>query len=81
MERQVLEMMLLGKTRTEIAAELFISIRTVNFHVSNVYCKLDVHNQMQLVIVAMNHDLHPLFSTAGEWQQMERPRDAPCDAA
>jgi len=47
-EREVVEMVLAGKTNREIEAELFISINTVKNHISNVYRKFGVKNRIQL---------------------------------
>ena len=36
-----------GKSSQEVADDLFISRRTVDFHLDNVYRKLDVRNRVQ----------------------------------
>ena len=66
MERQVLDLVLTGKTRPEVAETLFVSKRTIDFHLAHIYQKTQVRNQMELVIVAMNHDLHLLFHCADD---------------
>jgi DNA-binding NarL/FixJ family response regulator len=38
-----------GGTNREIAAELFLSPKTVEFHLRQIYAKLDVHSRAQLV--------------------------------
>jgi DNA-binding CsgD family transcriptional regulator len=38
-----------GGTNRQIAAELFLSPKTVEFHLSRIYAKLDVHSRAQLV--------------------------------
>lgn len=56
-EREVLKLMAEGKTNQEIADELFIAMKTVKVHVSNVLGKLDVQDRTQAVIYAFKHDL------------------------
>jgi DNA-binding NarL/FixJ family response regulator len=42
-EREVLTLVSQGRSNDEIAAELFLSVRTVERHLANVYTKLDLH--------------------------------------
>ena len=37
-----------GMTNREIAAELIVSVRTVEYHLGNVYSKLDLRSRNQL---------------------------------
>lgn len=46
-----------GKTNQEIADELFIAVKTVKTHVSNLLSKLEVQDRTQAVIYAFKHDL------------------------
>jgi NarL family two-component system response regulator LiaR len=46
-----------GKTNQEIADELFIALKTVKTHVSNLLSKLDVQDRTQAVIYAFKHKL------------------------
>ncbi|MFG6113911.1 response regulator [Halobacillus sp. MO56] len=46
-----------GKTNQEIADELYIALKTVKVHVSNILGKLEVHDRTQAVIYAFKHDL------------------------
>ncbi|WP_210470647.1 response regulator transcription factor [Sporosarcina sp. 6E9] len=46
-----------GKTNQEIADELFIAVKTVKTHVSNLLSKLEVQDRTQAVIYAFQHDL------------------------
>ena len=41
-----------GKSNTEIAAELFLSVATVKTHISRLLDKLDCRDRAQLVVVA-----------------------------
>jgi DNA-binding CsgD family transcriptional regulator/signal transduction histidine kinase len=53
-EREVLELMVGGMRNREIAERLFITIRTVKFHVSNILHKLDVQSRAEVIILAHN---------------------------
>ncbi|QHE52638.1 response regulator transcription factor [Pontibacillus sp. HMF3514] len=56
-EKEVLKLMTEGKSNQEIADELYIAMKTVKVHVSNVLGKLEVHDRTQAVIYAFKHDL------------------------
>ncbi|MDQ0256503.1 NarL family two-component system response regulator LiaR [Evansella vedderi] len=56
-EMEVLMLMTKGKTNQEIADELFIALKTVKVHVSNILSKLEVHDRTQAVIYAFNQEL------------------------
>lgn len=56
-EREVLLLMAEGKANQEIADELFIALKTVKVHVSNILSKLDVEDRTQAVIYAFKHSL------------------------
>lgn len=49
-EREVFEILLQDKTTKEIAAELFISEKTVRNHISNTIQKLGVKGRAQAVV-------------------------------
>ncbi|WP_280769792.1 response regulator transcription factor [Salipaludibacillus daqingensis] len=57
-EIEVLRLMTEGKTNQEIASELFIALKTVKVHVSNILSKLEVHDRTQAVIYAFNEKLY-----------------------
>ena len=48
-----------GLTNPEIGSRLFISRRTVETHLSNVYRKLDITNRTMLVSALGAHDRYP----------------------
>jgi two-component system, NarL family, response regulator LiaR len=56
-EMEVLLLMARGKTNQEIADELFIAVKTVKVHVSNILSKLGVQDRTQAVIYAFKHSL------------------------
>jgi DNA-binding CsgD family transcriptional regulator len=51
-EREVLELMIAGLRNRDIASRLFISERTVKFHVSNILAKLQVGSRTEAIAVA-----------------------------
>jgi len=61
-EREVLQLLAEGLSGERIAARLHISPRTQRNHVANILAKLDVHSQLQAVILALRNDvvaMHP----------------------
>ncbi len=46
-EIEVLLLVMDGKSSKEVAAQLYISRRTVEYHLASVYGKLEVNNRMQ----------------------------------
>ena len=56
-ERQVLRLLALGLSNDEIAAKLFITKRTVQNHVSNIYGKLNLDSRAEAVLYAIRHEV------------------------
>lgn len=56
-ELATLELVVIGLTNQEIAERLFVSIRTVTFHLNNIYTKLGARNRVEAVTIALEHDL------------------------
>lgn len=56
-EMEILLQMAQGKTNQQIADELFIALKTVKVHVSNILGKLEVNDRTQAVIYAFKHNL------------------------
>jgi ATP/maltotriose-dependent transcriptional regulator MalT len=56
-ELQVLRLVAAGKTNKVIAAELFVSKKTVDRHVSNIFNKLDVPSRAAATAYAYEHEL------------------------
>jgi NarL family two-component system response regulator LiaR len=56
-EMEILLLIAEGKSNQEIADELFIALKTVKTHVSNILSKLQVQDRTQAVIYAFKHSL------------------------
>jgi two-component system response regulator NreC len=56
-ELEVLQLIALGHTNTEIGARLFLSVRTVESHRAHVQQKLSRTSRAELVAYALEHDL------------------------
>lgn len=51
-EREVLILLGQGLSNKEIAARLYISVRTVEGHLANAYTRLDVHSRTEAALIA-----------------------------
>jgi ATP/maltotriose-dependent transcriptional regulator MalT len=56
-ELQVLRLVAIGKTNKSIADELFISARTVDRHVSNIFNKLGVSTRVEAIAFALRNKI------------------------
>ncbi len=56
-EKDVLALMVAGKSNPEIAEDLVVSLSTVKFHVSGILRKLDVKSRTEAVAFALQNDL------------------------
>ncbi|WP_242214029.1 response regulator transcription factor [Bacillus cereus group sp. BfR-BA-01383] len=56
-EYEILLLIAEGKSNQEVADELFIALKTVKTHVSNILNKLNVSDRTQAVIYAFRHQL------------------------
>ena len=52
-EEEVLQLVAEGKSTTEVAEELFISVKTVKNHLASIYEKLDSRDRTQAVVQAV----------------------------
>jgi DNA-binding CsgD family transcriptional regulator len=55
-ERQISELVALGLTNREVAAEMFISSHTVAFHLRQVFRKLDIRSRVELARLAVERE-------------------------
>ena len=63
-EVEVLTLVIEGKSSKEVADQLYVSKRTVDFHLANIYQKLRVNNRVQAFREATRRNLIP-FSIVG----------------
>jgi len=56
-EQEVLRLLARGLRNKEIAARLFVSERTVNFHLANIYQKLNVSGRTEALSKALEQGL------------------------
>ena len=56
-EREVLELVVAGRTNAEIGEELFISRRTASVHVANIKDKLAADSRIGIVTIALERGL------------------------
>jgi DNA-binding NarL/FixJ family response regulator len=59
-ERQVLQLLAVGKTAKEIAATLGVSIQTIETHKQHLMTKLSLHGIAELTKFAVRHGITPL---------------------
>jgi DNA-binding NarL/FixJ family response regulator len=52
-ELEILQLILTGKTNKQIAREMYISERTVEFHLDHIYTKIGVRTRMMAGIWAI----------------------------
>ena len=56
-EVEVLRLVAAGKSNRKIAAELYLSVKTVARHLSNIFCKIDVTSRAAATAFAYEHGL------------------------
>jgi len=56
-ETQILEQIADGKSRSQIAKDLFIDLETVRSHIKNIYLKLDVNSRADAIRLAKENKL------------------------
>jgi len=71
-ERDVLELLVRGRSNAQIATALTVALRTVEFHVSHVLGKLGVQSRSEVILRVLGHgqDRSP---TSGEPRTGDRP--------
>ena len=56
-EYEVLRFVVMGKTNTEIAQEMYISVHTAKAHVSSIFEKFTVEDRVQMAVKAVREGL------------------------
>jgi DNA-binding CsgD family transcriptional regulator len=56
-EVEILRLLAGGRTNNEIAAELVVSVHTVERHLANIYRKIDARNRADATAYALRHEL------------------------
>jgi DNA-binding NarL/FixJ family response regulator len=56
-ELKILKLVLTGHTNKAIAAEMFISEKTVEFHLDNIYTKIGLRTRMMAGVWALQHGI------------------------
>jgi len=56
-EAEVLRLVATGLTNAEVAEELFLSSRTVDWHLGSIYRKIGFHSRTEATRFALEHDL------------------------
>ena len=57
-ELEILQFVIAGKANKTIAAEIYISEKTVEFHLDNIYTKIGVRTRMMAGVWAIQQGLH-----------------------
>ncbi|HLO13536.1 MAG TPA: LuxR C-terminal-related transcriptional regulator [Anaerolineales bacterium] len=56
-ELEILQLLLAGHTNKSIAAQIYISEKTVEFHLDNIYTKIGVRTRMMAAVWALQHGI------------------------
>ena len=56
-ELEILQLVIAGKTNKAIANEIYISAKTVEFHLENIYTKIGVRTRLMTVVWAIQHGM------------------------
>ena len=65
-EVEVLLLIAAGNSNREIAKELFLSVRTVERHITNIYVKINARGKSDATAYALNHGLSALSSNIND---------------
>jgi len=57
-ELEILQLVIAGKTNKAIASEIYISAKTVEFHLNNIYRKIGIRTRVMVGIWAIQNGIH-----------------------
>ena len=60
-EKDIVSLLLEGKTKQEIAQILALSISTIKTNIENIYKKTGVHNKVELIIYLVKNNIVKLM--------------------
>jgi DNA-binding NarL/FixJ family response regulator len=63
-ELEVLGLVAQGKSNAEVAKALFITTKTVKYHLTGIFCKLGLKNRTEAAAYAINHGFVPRLGPA-----------------
>ena len=73
-ETEVVEQLVLGKTNKEIADTLFVTEKTIKFHLTNIYKKMCIRSRSQLIVWSLPYldfvESNPSNNTSTETTQL-----------
>lgn len=56
-EKEVLALLVKGRSNSDIAAQLNVSVATIKFHLTNIFSKLGAKNRVEAATLALEHQL------------------------
>ena len=65
-----------GRSNREVATELYMSVKTVEFHVGNIFAKLGLRSRRELITNPSKADTRRDQSSTNRAAPRVRPRDA-----
>ena len=77
-EAEVAELVTKGLSNKEVANQLFVTEKTVKFHLTNIYKKMNVKSRAQLIVWCLPH---LGFVEKEERQNIQEPMGAAANAA
>jgi DNA-binding CsgD family transcriptional regulator len=60
-----------GLTNAQTAERLFLSKHTVDYHLRQIFNKLDMHSRLQLAVLVREHEIVVADDGPGAWQRVE----------
>lgn len=84
-ESEVAELVTKGMSNKEVANQLFVTEKTVKFHLTNIYKKMNVKSRAQLIVWCLPHigfvEKEVVAQTAAAATQATNPSTIPAGSA